>query len=616
MSVGFTFSACSLFYSILLTVMYFSKKRLDTLENKIYGLTIIANLIGIILALTCYFTMQLIETIPITNTLVSKGLIIYYLIYITALTSYIYIVANKITYDTDMKKHRLPLGAGFVTFVILLTLICALPLYYHTKNNVIYSYGPSASVMYVASGIAIAIWLFILFRHFKDIRNKKYLPLFTFIFIGTVVMIIQRLNPGVLLMTSMETFVTFLMYFTIENPDLKMIEELNIARDRADRANEAKSEFLSNMSHEIRTPLNAITGFSQALAEEPDLPESAREDVQDILMASDSLLEIVNGVLDISKIEANRLEIVNTYYNPYKVFNELIALTKVRLGTEKPIELRLSIDSTLPQTLYGDYARIKQIILNILTNAVKYTNEGYIEFKVSHLVKNDVCRLIVSVEDSGIGIKRDKIDKLFNKFERLDEERNITIEGTGLGLAITKRLVQLMHGQLVVQSVYGKGSRFTVSIDQRIVPNPGSVEPVACKIEVAKTEDKQLYQNKRVLIVDDNKLNIKVATRLLENYGINIDSVMNGEACLEKIRNKEVYDLILMDDMMPKLTGTQTFHKLKEDQTFKTPTIALTANAIAGMKEKYIAEGFDDYLAKPIERKELDRVINKYLNTD
>lgn len=613
MSIGFTFSACSLFYSILLTIVFFCKKRLNTIENRIYGIIIIANLIGVILALSSYFLIGNLEEFSIANMIVSKGLIAYYLSYMITFTMYIYVISNKITYQNiDNKVIILGKIFGFICALIFAAII-ALPLYYHNENNIIYSYGPSTNVMYVVSFIAITLWIIMMIKNYKEIKSKKYLPVFLFIAIGTVVMIIQKLNPGVLLMTSMETFVTFLMYFTIENPDIKLIQELNLAKTQAERANNAKTDFLSNMSHEIRTPLNAVTGFAQALKEEKDLPDRVKEDVSDILMASESLLEIVNGVLDISKIEANKLEIINNNYNPYKIFNDLITLTKSRIG-EKPIELIVNIDETIPKVLYGDHTRVKQVILNILTNAAKYTNEGHIEFKVDSLIKGNVCRLIVSVEDTGIGIKRDKIDKLFNKFERLDEDRNTTIEGTGLGLAITKKLVQLMHGELVVQSVFGKGSKFTVSIDQKIASSTVKLEDT---LEVRKEDlqkDKDIA-GKTVLVVDDNKLNIKVATRLLEDYGITVDSCLSGFECLEKIKNIK-YDLIFMDDMMPKMSGTETLHKMKENPSFSTPVVALTANAIAGMEEKYLAEGFNSYLPKPIERKSLDAIINKYLNNE
>lgn len=610
-SVGFTFSACSLFYSLLLITVFFSKKRLATLENKIYGLMIIENLIGVLLAIASYFLIRENNVLPITNAIISKGLIVYYLVYMVSFTAYIYVISCKINYDDlFMKKFTVAKFFGFI-FSLLLALIIALPLYYHNTKNVVYSYGPSANVMYISSPLIIFLWLIMMIKNYKEIKNKKYLPIFFFIIIGSVVMLIQKLNPGVLLMTSMETFITFLMYFTIENPDIKLIAELNIAKNQAEKANHAKTDFLSNMSHEIRTPLNAITGFSQALAEEEDIPLSVKNDVKDILMASDSLLEIVNGVLDISKIEANKLEIINKNYNPAKVFDSLTILTKSRIN-EKPIELITKFDPTIPKVLYGDHTRIKQVVLNILTNAAKYTKAGYIVFKVDCILKDDICRLIISVEDTGIGIKRDKIDKLFDKFERLDEDQNITIEGTGLGLAITKRLVQLMHGELVVQSVYGKGSKFTVSLDQRIGDINAKLDET---MEFSKLDfaNGQKIQGKKVLVVDDNKLNIKVATRLLKDYKLEVDSCLSGFECLEKLKTNK-YDLIFMDDMMPKLSGRETLKKIKEDITFKTPVVALTANAIAGMEEEYLEEGFDGYLPKPIERKALDNVVNKYLN--
>ena len=363
------------------------------------------------------------------------------------------------------------------------------------------------------------------------------------------------------------------------------------------------------MSHEIRTPLNAIVGFSQALNEE-NLPESAQDEVNDIISASESLLEIVNGILDISKIEANKLEIVNKEYSFKKVYHDLCALTKARLG-DKPLELRFQYDDSIPDVLYGDATRVKQVILNLLTNSVKYTKEGYVEFKVSSVRKDDVLRLIISVEDSGIGIKQENIDKLFSKFERFDLQENITIEGTGLGLAITKKLIDLMNGKIVVQSVYGKGSRFTIALDQKIVVGK-TLEDIE---ETKETEFKELdLSGKTILVVDDNSLNLKVATRLLTPYKAKIVTMDNGYDCINSIKEGTNYDLILMDDMMPKMSGTETLKQLKLIENFKTPVIALTANAIDGMKDKYLSEGFDDYLSKPIDKTDLNNVIHKFLD--
>ena len=602
------FTISGLFCIVLLMILFFSKSRIDSKETKLYGFMLISSFFDIVLVLAeLIITYYFLDDV---NMYLVKGLnkidFIHYIMWPTLLSLY----TIYVTYLDEEKYNKVK--KIFLTLDIIAILIeFMLPINIISTKEAMGVTGIGPAFVFLISSFYVIVNIIILIKNYKKIKNKKNLPFLFFLIFIIIAMLLRAYNPTLIVIPAIIVYINMIMYFTIENPDVKLIEEINIAKESAIKASNAKTEFLSNMSHEIRTPLNAIVGFSEALQSDERIPAEAKEDIKDIVMASDSLLEIVNGILDISKIEADKLEIINTTYSPKKVFDELVVLTRGRLGFEKQIEFKTSFSSDIPATLYGDYARVKQIVLNLLTNAVKYTNEGYISFTVECVnINKDLCRLIISVEDSGIGIKKDKIDKLFTKFERLDEERNITIEGTGLGLAITKKLVELMHGKMVVQSIYGKGSKFTVSLDQKIVATKEKEEIKE------KTVVKGNYKGKRVLVVDDNKLNLKVAERLLREYNLFVDEVASGFDAIDRINMGVPYNLILMDDMMPKMSGCETLKELKKNKDFHTKTVALTANAISGMREKYLSVGFDDYLAKPIKKEELEVILDKYLRED
>lgn len=601
----------SYIYMFITSFVYFSKKRYKSKENKFFRLLLIVVLIGLLLEILCVYAVAHKNDMELVTVIATHALLVYYLVWNLFFSKYLFTVCNhanpKLNDTQKNKRDNIDTIILIIWFVLGSIAVIVLPMQYSTDVNRSYSYGPAVNALLVSCIVVIVFWLIKILSNHRILKNKKFIPVYIFLIFGTAGSFIQYAHPEILLTTFVEALVTFIMFFTIENPDIKMLEQVEIAKEQAERANKAKTDFLSSMSHEIRTPLNAIVGFSESLKEE-NLPPSAIEEVDDIIEASETLLDTVNGILDISKIEANKIEIINTTYDFKKVFDELVALSKARLGEDKPIEFRYSLADDTPRYLYGDYARVKQVVLNFLTNAIKYTKEGYIDFNVSNITKNGICRLIIKVEDSGIGIKKESINKLFDKFERLDNE-NSTIEGTGLGLAITKKLVELMHGKIVVQSIYGKGSQFMVIIDQKVVDSP-AIEVIDKDVEKELPND---LSNKKVLIVDDNKLNLKVASRLLKSYNLQIEAVESGFECLDLIGGGNTYDLILMDDMMPKMSGKETFKKLKSDPSFNIPVVILTANAISGMKEQYLAEGFNDYLAKPIEKPELDRVIKKYL---
>lgn len=612
---NFLYLLVCLILTLLLFFVLKSKPRINSMENKLFKASVYANIFSVLCELILQYLTIYIGIENVLTIIFSRLYLVSIAFWFTIFSKYIFYIF-KPTKDEDdfeqkektfVKNYKICCIIHNIFLAICYILFMILPLNYYINGSEMYSYGKAVEFLRLVLGLFMFSWLIISVFNHKKIKNIKFVPILVILLLLLLNILLQKINPSLLIVSFTLTFLSYIMYFTIENPDVKMLEEMTILRDRADKANNAKSEFLSNMSHEIRTPLNAIVGFSESLKDD-ELPKESMEKVEDIIMASNNLLEIVNGILDISKIEANKLEIVEKEYEIEELWDELIILTKARIG-DRGIDFRVNIDQTIPKVLYGDNTRLKQVVLNILTNAAKYTKEGFVDFRVSSVINKGVVKLIISVEDSGIGIKAENLPRLFSKFDRLSVEKSITIEGTGLGLAITKKLVELMGGKIVVQSIYGKGSKFTIIIDQKII----SYEVQHQKETTESVTKAMNIKGAKLLIVDDNELNIKVATTLLKKYGLNIDSCTSGYDCLEKINNGQEYDIILLDDMMPKMSGKETLSKLKQIEGFKIPVIALTANAIEGMKEEYLSLGFNDYLSKPIEKKELERVLRTYL---
>ena len=604
----------SFIYLILILSVFLYKRKSHNLEGEMYQVLLLLTMTVVGFDIASNLLIPYYEKYLLVNQIACKGYLVSSIFWCAWLTAYVFHINSDNNYKTvkDIIKNEVISKWGIVFTIAFCIGACILNSTFVYDGTLFTAYQSGEAIYYtfIISFIYMGFTGIYMIYNPKKISFVKRIPIFAFLFLALLAVVMQWMHNSLHLVSSVMSFVMLFIYFTMENPDQKIISELEKDKEEVEEASKAKTDFLSNMSHDIRTPMNAIIGFSESLLME-NLTEYQKGEVQNIYEAASTLLAIINNILDVSRIESGKEEKKERPYEFRKIVMQLTSVITSKIDTNK-IKFNINIDKNVPTHFVGDELKLYQILMNLLSNAAKYTNEGSINFSVSSEIYEDMARLKFIISDTGIGIKKEDYDKIFVKFSRINNpENNHEIEGTGLGLVITKSLTELLGGSIYFESEYGKGTTFTVVLPQKIYygDSANAVSSIRGPLSVGNVHfDGSLYD---VLIVDDNSLNLKVAERILSDYKFQITLASSGEEAIAKIKDGARFDLIFLDHMMPGMDGIQTLKELKNLEGVKIPpVIALTANAMVGMKEMYLSEGFDGYISKPINREELQDLLN------
>ena len=599
---------CCMCVLLYIAWTYFLVKRKKTQAHRLFSAMIIVTIIYMIFDMVTVYTINHVEDFSFAfNHFV-------HIIFMAAMCTDLYIVymyIRTLALDSPPFRYR-----DLIPLVIAVTGSAFLRFDYVETPYGNYSWGPYAFVVFAFGYLYFFAGAFLLFQRRKYIETKSFRAIYMALLFQLTAVIIQGIFPTILISGIGLTVIVVSLFYSVESPDAILNEKLKDERARADSANRAKSMFLAQMSHDIRTPMNAVLGMNEMIlrrAEDPEILEYAAG-VRD---SGSILLSIINEILDFSKIEDGKMEILSVEYETARLITGLVNSVSGRAAS-KGLAFSADIDPSLPRRLKGDDVRLTQVVMNLLTNAVKYTETGSVTLtiRLEDRKAGDVF-LFVAVEDTGIGIKDEDMDKLMASFSRIEEERNRYVEGTGLGMTIVDRLLKMMGSSIHVESEYGKGSRFSFVIRQEIVDDTpmGDYRDTLQKPETAKVENIVLdAPGARILVVDDNEMNLKVAKSLLKLCSIDPVLVNSGEETIEKMR-KEAFDIVFLDHMMPGMDGIETLSRLKAENLVprETTMIVLTANAVVGSREMYLEAGFADYLSKPIHIEELKDKLKLYL---
>ncbi len=579
MGSGIYFPLLALLFSLLLVCLIFFKKHIKTVETKLYSFLVLSNFFGLIVELLCTYASY----IHGTNLLLSNFILKLYLFFITL---WVYLFTFYIIYISvdnkkiDMKKMR---NYGIVIFLIISILIFILPINLVIKDDFAtrYTEGLSVYFTYGVSSILILVMLIFIVKNIKNLNSKRYLPLLAFLIVGSAAMTLQMFNPSMLLVTYMETFITSLMYHTIENPDLKVIEELKKNRSLTNKTYIEKSNFLFRMSAEVRKPIDNIKELNDSNLDSNDIKE-IKENSLDIDINLRNVNFTINNVLDVTGLDTKNINIVNNKYSIIKLLNEIKLRESKKINN---IRFDFNISDGIPEYLYGDSIRLKNILMCILDKAIERTNNGFIEVNVNSINKYDICRLIITIEDSSTPLSLDEINKILSNDNELDEN-NITIYDVN-------KIVNMMNGNLMVKSE--EGNEFLLSIDSKIVDN---------------TKKEEITNDTDILFISNDTKLLKQLEKLFNEYTSN--SVLNGLDAIDLIKAGENYNLILIDDVMKPISGLEVLKKLRS-LDINIPCIVMLEKDKDHIKNHYIKDGFIDYIMKDDLKGEVNKIIRKML---
>ena len=599
MYTGIYFLIEAIVYSMLLMTVYFRKKVFKSKENKVYSILVVVSFFELIVEFILDFVGPMYKEIPNVSYFVARLFSFGVELWITILLCYVLFVCLSI----KKKERYIPVvrNIAVVLMIVFTTLNFILPLNFKYDGYIAYTYGPSVNIIYLSAFLYSFIGIIALIRNIKNIKDKRFFPILIFLIVGGIASYIQYMNPGLLLATPIHAFITFLMYFTIENPDVKMIEEYHKAKEISDNANEDKTMFLYNMTNDIRLITKDINYNTDAAINEMSNKKVDKDLVNDYLRAikenTARFTTMTNEILDVDSIDSASIKVYDDKYNIKLLLKKLVTEYTDKCN-KKNISFRNDIASDLPEYLYGDNLGLKNVLTSILDNSIKYTKEGYIELNVNTIIKNNIARLIITIEDSGVGISPDEMDSIFYK-------RKEEIDGSNMksNLFTARKLITLMGGTIIPSSNYGNGTTMKIVLDQKIVEEANE--------KYNKYES--FYDEKKILLVDDNISTEKIISKLLRDTNIKLDYVSLGKEALDKIRGKEKYDLILLDEVMDPLDGVTVMKKFKDIRNFKTNVILLTRNNEYEYNEEYLKYGFSGYLLKPISKDKLFEIIDKYL---